>query len=93
MSATTHWHPDLSPPRTVVAFRASSFPATQTSVALRIYDRGDHQQLYFARMALSAGQGTLWRALPCGSYEVTYHHGDGQLGFRYFTVSDGGTCP
>lgn len=44
-------------------------------------------------MALSGGQGTLWRALPCGSYEVTYRHGDGQLGFRYFTVSDGGTCP
>jgi len=93
VSVTTHWHPELSPPRTVVAFRASSFPVTQTSVALRIYDRSDHQQLYFVRMALSAGQGTLWRALPCGSYEVTYHHGDGQLGFRYFTVSDGGTCP
>ena len=93
VSVITHWHPDLSPPRTVVAFRASSFPATQTSLALRIYDRSDHQQLYFVRMALPGGQGTLWRALPCGSYEVTYHHGDGQLGFRYFTVSDGGTCP
>ena len=93
MSVSTHWRPHLSPPRTVVAFRASAFPATQPSLALRIYDRRTHQQLYFIRMALSGGAGTLWRALPCGSYEVRYQHGDGQPGFRYFTVSDGGTCP
>ncbi len=93
VSVSTHWRPHLSPPRTVVAFRASAFPASQASLALRIFDRRTHQQLYFIRMALSGGAGSLWRALPCGSYEARYHHGDGQPGFRYFTVSDGGSCP
>jgi hypothetical protein len=93
LSVSTHWRPQLSPPRTVVTFRAVDFPATQASLALRIYARSTGQQLYFIKMALSDGAGALWRALPCGSYEVRYHHGDGTLGFRYFTVTDGGTCP
>jgi hypothetical protein len=93
LSVTTSWRPQLSPPRTVVTFRAVGFPATQTSLAVRIYDRTTQQQLYFIRMTLSGGAGALWRTLPCGSYEVKYHHGDGQLGFRYFTVTNGGTCP
>jgi hypothetical protein len=93
LSVTTSWRPQLSPPRTVVTFRAAGFPATQTSLAVRIYDRATQQQLYFIRMTLSGGAGALWRTVPCGSYEVKYRHGDGQLGFRYFTVTDGGTCP
>jgi hypothetical protein len=93
LSVSTHWRPQLSPPRTVVTFRAVDFPATQASLALRIYARSTGQQLYFIKMVLSDGAGALWRALPCGSYQVKYHHGDGTLGFRYFTVTDGGTCP